>query len=907
MKKIIAILFVILQQAYALNTPIIVNTASNPNNAATSYIHPAGFVGTWTTTESDRRQVMPLDGTFKNFYVRVNTAPSSGRSYVFTLVKNGSDTAITCTIADTATACEDITHTFTVVAGDTISLKATPSGTPTNPAGIHIGYQIETSGDISPVMGGSFTTSMATGSTEYLALGGQATPSGTLNLRDAPLPTAGVFSKLRVRTSTAPTSGKSYAFTLLKNGVDTAVTCTISDTATDCNDASNSVTFAADDLIALKSVPSGTPSAGLVTFGLEWNPTTAGETIQLFASGANMNTAGAARYSSIGATSNTWNSVETSQSGIVAGAYTAKKFHAALNSSAGSGKSYNIRVRLNAANSALTLTIADTNTTASDDSTTQALVAEDELNSYSISSGSSPTSTAAKWGLVLADDSAAPTETPTPTATHTATHTPTVTHTPTNTPTITHTPTNTPTNTATHTPTPTPTGTPIRYTCTKVTNLNDSGAGSLRACLESANANLCVFEVSGRLTLANDINVEAKKILSGQSAPGEGVLITNGGLFVEGSNVLIEHTEIRPGDEASGTSMDQRRSLTVYAPNGETVEDVTIRNNSFSWAVDQNTSTGEGTGSTLRNILFQNNLIYEGLGESYHSDGEHSAGSLFGLDTGRTSIVGNLYASNRDRNPLLKAGGIAELINNFIYNYGPTQNSNVPRIEYNASKSNLLDMIGNFCKAGPNSGSNFYCLYNDPLNGSTSIYLLDNKGPTRTSDSDPESDIAFNGSSGVSGSRVVNYTTSGIIDSDNVLTSITANAGARPWNRLDVDTRILGNALNGTGDHYDCVVTARCGVGDIQVPEGGFPSRTATTRSITCDTDYTVSEYETWAEQFETTPTPTPTATATNTATPTATATATATPTPTNTPLPTNTPVPGSPALSRVTLLGVGT
>lgn len=59
--------------------------------------------------------------------------------------------------------------------------------------------------------------------------------------------------------------------------------------------------------------------------------------------------------------------------------------------------------------------------------------------------------------MVLSDDAAPPTATPTPT--HTPTHTPTITNTPTHTPTATNTPTVTPTPTETPTPTHTPTST----------------------------------------------------------------------------------------------------------------------------------------------------------------------------------------------------------------------------------------------------------------------------------------------------------------------------------------------------------------------------------------------------------------------------------------------------------------
>lgn len=58
-----------------------------------------------------------------------------------------------------------------------------------------------------------------------------------------------------------PGSSDSYAFTVRRNGADTAVTCTVSGSASSCVDTSNSVAFAADDTISIKVTPTGTPSA----------------------------------------------------------------------------------------------------------------------------------------------------------------------------------------------------------------------------------------------------------------------------------------------------------------------------------------------------------------------------------------------------------------------------------------------------------------------------------------------------------------------------------------------------------------------------------------------------------------------------------------------------------------------
>ena len=71
------------------------------------------------------------------------------------------------------------------------------------------------------------------------------------------LPLNGVVSDLYVRVDPSPTG--EYAFTVRKNGVDTAVTCTVAGATTGCSDQSNSVAFDSGDLITLKATPSGSP------------------------------------------------------------------------------------------------------------------------------------------------------------------------------------------------------------------------------------------------------------------------------------------------------------------------------------------------------------------------------------------------------------------------------------------------------------------------------------------------------------------------------------------------------------------------------------------------------------------------------------------------------------------------
>ena len=71
----------------------------------------------------------PITGPVQNFYVKLSIPPGAGNSISFTWRDNAISQAVTCTIAGAvATACNDLTHSFTATQGDQLDIQAVSTG-----------------------------------------------------------------------------------------------------------------------------------------------------------------------------------------------------------------------------------------------------------------------------------------------------------------------------------------------------------------------------------------------------------------------------------------------------------------------------------------------------------------------------------------------------------------------------------------------------------------------------------------------------------------------------------------------------------------------------------------------------------------------------------------------------------
>lgn len=178
--------------------------------------------------------------------------------------------------------------------------------------------------------------------------GGQAWNT-TESVVQAIMPEAGNLRNLAVMVGTAPGAGTSWAFTLRVNGVDTALTCTVSNTSTTASDQSHTVAVNAGDLLTLSCAATGAVATSANNkWVIESEPTASNRCVLLGVSTANMNGANA---SWIGAHSGSaWQTVTTPNVvTYMSIGGTIQNFYVKAPTAPGSSKTWTISIRKNGA------------------------------------------------------------------------------------------------------------------------------------------------------------------------------------------------------------------------------------------------------------------------------------------------------------------------------------------------------------------------------------------------------------------------------------------------------------------------------------------------------------------------------------------------------------------------------
>lgn len=182
------------------------------------------------------------------------------------------------------------------------------------------------------------------------------------------------------------------------------------------------------------------------------------------------------------------------------------------------------------------------------------------------------------------------------------------------------------------------------YRCTstprvvRVTNLDDSGEGSLRRALATVGGAIIVFDVSGVFTPETRLIGETCQIVAGQTAPGP-VVIRGALNYADASDVLVQHLTIL-ADEA----------VSPYALNVQDLDNVVFDHLTLAYGTSVSARLFRVT-----NTAVMNSMVGVPLGDA--------CASTSGL--GSVGWVGNLFGLCRQYTPSTEA--FSFIANNVTY------------------------------------------------------------------------------------------------------------------------------------------------------------------------------------------------------------------------------------------------
>jgi len=350
----------------------------------------------------------------------------------------------------------------------------------------------------------------------------------------------------------------------------------------------------------------------------------------------------------------------------------------------------------------------------------------------------------------------------------------------------------------------------------RVTNLKDSGLGSLRAAVEASGPRVVVFEVGGVIDMAGkELNVRNPFItIAGQTAPHPGITLIKGETNVRTHDVIVQHLMFRPGEwgrpKKGGGDQD---GLSTHGGAFQVIVD----HCSFSWATDENLSASgprfDGGAdaeawrrATSHNLTYSHNLIYEGLAESVHVKGEHSKGTLVHDNVTGLLLYGNLYASNRERNALFKGGVHAAMVDNLVFNPGAKAvhyNLVAHEWEGHAYQLGKVTLVSNVLRHGPDTKSNVP-LFALGGHGDVELWLKDNLAVDDNGQPVPMTGTYTQGSARIL-TAAAPYLPPDIriVPVQAIEDEMPLAVGARPWDRDPIDFKQLSDVAEGRGKIID--------------------------------------------------------------------------------------------------------
>ena len=368
----------------------------------------------------------------------------------------------------------------------------------------------------------------------------------------------------------------------------------------------------------------------------------------------------------------------------------------------------------------------------------------------------------------------------------------------------------------------------------EVTNLRDSGPGSLRHAVEATGPRTVVFRTSGVIELESKLLVTGTLgngylTIAGQTAPGKGILVRGWTVgMIGGEHVVVRFIRTRIGT-ATGKTMDGMGMASA--------DNAIFDHCSISWTIDEAFSS-----RGAKNVTLQRTLISEALNEAGHSKypagTQHGYAASIGGDIG--SFHHNLLAHCAGRNWSLAGGlehgttryaGRLDIRNNVVYNW---------KSRTTDGGAHEVNFVNNYYKPGP-ATEVFVALnaQNDGFEGTQRYYFAGNVMPGVFDESNQEKGRRASGQERsydpwVDRPFFESYVTTHT--AGEAFEDVLADVGCNVPMLDDHDRRILEETRTGTHT-YEGSRTGLPGLPDNENDVGGYEEYPVVTRPADWDVD----------------------------------------------------------------------
>ncbi|WP_282940636.1 pectinesterase family protein [Paenibacillus sp. RC67] len=309
--------------------------------------------------------------------------------------------------------------------------------------------------------------------------------------------------------------------------------------------------------------------------------------------------------------------------------------------------------------------------------------------------------------------------------------------------------------------------------------------GSLRDAVSQSNRTI-VFRVGGTIHLKESLKILGSNLtIAGQTAPGDGITVSDYTTSIEADNVIIRYMRFRLGDRFA--SEDDSFGVRYH-------KDIIIDHCSFSWSVDEVVSLYENTNTTVQWSISEESMLM-----TSHHKGRHGYGGIWGGNN--ATFHHNLIAHSVSRNPrfptIKQLLDITDATNNVIYNWGFASS-------YGGGEG-FYNLDHNYYKYGPNTYRNVRNILFTEVIPESKMFINGNY-----MDGDP--DVTADNWKGVlsvidplSSKQSTRADVAGYVpeSAQDAYVSVLANVGATLPKRDAIDARVINDVKNRTGQHIN--------------------------------------------------------------------------------------------------------